>query len=97
VNVLTTCKDVVGALLLVFLLPLWMVLGLGVVAAVVIRQLYWWVRGNTTVVSRLAARLRSPSRHGASAPSLPSPTGPSTQAVFTTRQTAHPRPTTLQG
>ena len=55
---LTVVKDVIGILLIVLLLPLWMALGLGIVAAVVVRQLYWWARGNTTVASRLA-RVRS--------------------------------------
>jgi hypothetical protein len=71
VNVLSLFKDVVGALLLVFLLPVWMALGLGIVTAVVGRQLYWWARGNTTVVSRLAARVRSAPRHPASTGSTP--------------------------
>ena len=56
VNVLTAIKDVIGVLLLVFLLPVWMTIGLGVVIVVVVRQLYWWARGNTTVASRLATR-----------------------------------------
>ena len=60
---LNALKDVLGVLLLAFLLPVWMAVGLGVVAVVVARQLYWWGRGNTTVVSRLAASVRSPSRH----------------------------------
>jgi hypothetical protein len=55
---LTVVKDVIGVLLIVSLLPLWMAVGLGVVVVVVGRQLYWWARGNTTVVSRLA-RVRS--------------------------------------
>ena len=59
-NVLTTFKDVAGALLLVFLLPVWMALGLVAVGAVVARQLYWWARGNTTVVSRVAAHASAP-------------------------------------
>jgi hypothetical protein len=57
----TAVKDVVGALLLVFLLPLWMAAGLGAVLVVVARQLYWWVRGNTSAVSR-------PSTHETSSP-----------------------------
>jgi hypothetical protein len=56
--VLTVVKDVIGILLIALLLPLWMALGLGIVAVVVVRQLYWWARGNTTVASRLA-RVRS--------------------------------------
>ena len=89
-NVLTPVKDVVGVLLLAFLLPVWMAIGLGVVAVVIARQLYWWARGNTTVVSRLAARVRPPSRHRR-APAGDRP------PVFTTRQTFPPRPATLQG
>jgi hypothetical protein len=53
---LTAFKDGVGVLLLAFLLPIWMALGLGVVAVLVTRQLYWWIRGNTTAVSRVAER-----------------------------------------
>jgi hypothetical protein len=60
VNLLTTFRDVAGALLLVFLLPVWMALGLVAVAAVVTRQLYWWARGNTTVVSRVVAHVSAP-------------------------------------
>jgi hypothetical protein len=67
VNVLTALKDIVWVLLLVSLLPVWMALGLGVVTAIVARQLYWWARGNTTVASRLAARVRWSPRHRASA------------------------------
>jgi len=60
VNVLTALKDVAGVLLLVFLLPVWMALGFVAVAAVVTRQLYWWARGNTTVLSRVAAHASAP-------------------------------------
>jgi len=63
-NMLTVCKNIVGVLLLVFLLPVWMALGLGAVVVIVARQLYWWARGNTTVASRLAARARWSPRHG---------------------------------
>lgn len=63
VNMPTAFKDVVGVLLLVFLLPVWMALGLGAVAVVVARQLYWWARGNTSVVSRLSRRVRSAPLH----------------------------------
>jgi hypothetical protein len=49
---LTRSKDVLGALLLVFLLPVWMALGLGAVIVMVTRHLYWWARGNTTATSR---------------------------------------------
>ena len=59
-NVLTALKDVAGVLLLVFLLPVWMALGFVAVAAVVTRQLYWWARGNTTVLSRVAAHASAP-------------------------------------
>lgn len=45
-------RDSLGILLLVLLLPLWMAVGLGFVALVVARHLYWWARGNTTAVSR---------------------------------------------
>jgi hypothetical protein len=62
----TTFKDVAGILLLTLLLPVWMAVGLGLLGAIVIRQLYWWARGNTTVVSR-SAHGRSLPRHGASA------------------------------
>jgi hypothetical protein len=54
VNTVTAIKDVVGVLLLAFLLPVWMALGLVAAAVVLIRQLYWWLRSNTPVVSRLA-------------------------------------------
>lgn len=50
-----TLRDSLGVLLLVLLLPLWMAVGLGFVALVVARHLYWWARGNTTAVSRGAA------------------------------------------
>ena len=58
---LTVLKDVVGSLLLVFLLPLWMAVGLGAVAVVAFRQLYWWARGNTTVLSRPSSAGAGPS------------------------------------
>jgi hypothetical protein len=64
--VLTAVKDVIGLLLLAFLLPVWIVLGVAIVAVVTARQLYRRARGNTTVVSRLAARVRSLQRHRAS-------------------------------
>ena len=64
---LNTFKDVVGVLLLAFLLPVWMALGLGVVAFVIGRQLYWWARGNTTAVSRLARVRSSPRRRASTA------------------------------
>jgi hypothetical protein len=38
----------------------WMELGFVAVAAVVTRQLYWWARGNTTVLSRVAAHASAP-------------------------------------
>jgi hypothetical protein len=60
--VVTTFKDVVGISLLVLLLPVWMTLGLGVVAVVVTRQLYWWARGNTSALSRSATRVESSPR-----------------------------------
>jgi hypothetical protein len=47
-RVLTAVNDLVGILLLVFLLPVWMALGLGAVAVVAARQLYWWARGYTS-------------------------------------------------
>ena len=50
----TTFKDLAGILLVTLLLPVWMALGLGVIGVIVVRQLYWWARGNTTVVSRPA-------------------------------------------
>jgi hypothetical protein len=76
VHVLTAYRDVVWVLVLVFLLPVWMVLGLGVVAVVVVRQLYWRARGITTVVSQLASRVRSLQRHRAAAVrTCPSPAG----------------------
>jgi hypothetical protein len=53
-NVVTTFKDLAGTLLVTLLLPVWMALGLGVLGVIVIRQLYWWARGNTTAVSRPA-------------------------------------------
>lgn len=56
---LTAFKDVVGALLLAFLLPVWMALGLGIGAVILTRQLYWWTRGNTTAVSRSTRSARS--------------------------------------
>jgi hypothetical protein len=56
VPVVTAVKDLVGVLLLVFVLPLWMALGLGFVGVLVVRHLYWWSRGNTTVVSRGSGR-----------------------------------------
>jgi hypothetical protein len=67
--VVTTFKDVAGALLLTLLLPVWMALGLVALGVIVARQLYWWARGNTTAVSRSASATSSP-RHGAPAPSL---------------------------
>lgn len=60
VNALTAVKDVVGVLLLAFLLPVWLILGLGAAAFILTRQLYWWARGNTTAVSRSTERIRSP-------------------------------------
>jgi hypothetical protein len=66
VNVVATIKDLVGILLLVLLLPVWITLGLGAVAVVVTRQVYWWARGNTTAVSRSAAAVgSSPRQHAA--------------------------------
>ena len=65
-HVLTAFKDVIGVLLLALLLPVWIVLGIGFVAVVVIRQRYRRARGHTNVVSRLAARVRSLQRHRAS-------------------------------
>lgn len=62
VNLPTAFKDLIGVLLLVFLLPVVMAVGLGVVALVVARQLYWWARGNTTAVSRSMERARSSPR-----------------------------------
>ena len=62
----TICKDLAGIVLITLLLPLWMALGLGALGVIVIRQLYWWARGNTTVVSR-SAHARSAPPHGASA------------------------------
>ena len=61
-NVPTAIKDIVGVLLLAFLLPLWLAVALGVVALVVARQLYWWARGSRTVVSRSTERVRSSPR-----------------------------------
>jgi hypothetical protein len=55
-NILTAFKDLLGVLLLAFLLPVWMVLGLAAVGVVATRQLYWWAHGNTSVASRPAAR-----------------------------------------
>lgn len=73
-------KDALGLLLLAVLLPVWIALGLGVVAVVVGRQLYWWARGNTTVVSRLSARVKSSSRYRASTASTHDPVAPVTVA-----------------
>jgi hypothetical protein len=73
-------KDALGLLLLAVLLPVWIALGLGVVAVVVGRQLYWWARGNTSVVSRLSARVMSSSRYRASTASTHDPVGPATVA-----------------
>ena len=56
---LTTVKDVVGALLIASLLPVWMAVGLGAVIVIVARQLYWWVRSNTSAASRVAAGVPS--------------------------------------
>ena len=65
---LTAVKDVVGVLLIAFLLPVWMAVGLGAVVVIVARQLYWWVRSNTSGASRVAAGGPSPPHH----PSQPS-------------------------
>lgn len=54
---LTAIKDVGGVLLLVFLLPVWIAVGLAGMAFVVIRHLYWWCRGNTTDTSRPGTRV----------------------------------------
>lgn len=70
---LTVLKDVIGALLLVFLLPLWMAIGLGGVAVVAFRQLYWWARGNTTAISRPRAGAMTSSRDGAFPDTSPAP------------------------
>lgn len=51
---MTAFKDLAGTLLIVLLLPLWMALGLGGLLVILARQLYWWARGNTTLVSRSA-------------------------------------------
>jgi hypothetical protein len=66
----TTLKDVVGVLLLAFLLPVWMALGVGAVVVVVARQLYWWARGNTSVASRVM-EFRGPER----VPAVDAPAG----------------------
>ena len=71
---MTAFKDVVGLLLLAFLLPLWIPLGLGALVVVVARQLYWWVRGNTSSASRVPALVRAfSSRPGRSRAAAPEP------------------------
>jgi hypothetical protein len=65
---MTALKDVVGLVLIAFLLPVWMVLGLGALVVVITRQLYWWARGNTSVVSRSAALVRAFPRYRAASP-----------------------------
>ena len=60
---LNALKDVLGVLLLAFLLPVWMAVGLGAVVVIVARQLYWWVRSNTSAASRVAADVPSPPHH----------------------------------
>jgi hypothetical protein len=48
----THLQDLAWVLLLGLLLPLWMLLALGALVAVIARQLYLWARGNTTARSR---------------------------------------------
>jgi hypothetical protein len=49
----TVLKDLVWLLAFTLLLPLWMALGLAFVAVIGSRQMYWWIRGNTTATSRV--------------------------------------------
>lgn len=66
---LTAIKDVGGVLLLAFLLPVWIAVGLAGIAFVVIRHLYWWCRGNTTETSRPGTHV-GPSSSATSAPDI---------------------------
>lgn len=78
VNVVTAFKDLVGLLLLAALLPVWMVAGLAALLVVVMRQLLWWARDNTTAVSRATAPVTSPPQSPASraAQGTPGPPDP---------------------
>jgi hypothetical protein len=49
---MTALYDLGWLTLFILLLPLWIAVGLASFAVVVVRQLYWWARGNTTAVSR---------------------------------------------
>jgi hypothetical protein len=53
VTIVTYLKDLGWLLLIVVLLPLWMGLGLAAIVFVSVKQLYLWVRGNTTSLSRI--------------------------------------------
>lgn len=52
-TIVTYLKDLGWLLLIVVLLPLWMGLGLAAIVFVSAKQLYLWVRGNTTSLSRI--------------------------------------------
>lgn len=52
-------KDIGWLLLIGLLLPLLMPLAMASLLVIVVRQVYWWARGNTTGVSRRGERARS--------------------------------------
>lgn len=55
---MTFVKDIAWLLLIGLLLPLLMLVGLVCLVVIIGRQLYWWMRGNTTAVSRPPGRPR---------------------------------------
>jgi hypothetical protein len=73
----TALSDVVYVVVAVAGLPLWVFLLLAYATVVVARQLYWWVRGNTSATSRVLSALArprtrtSPERAGSPQPGEP--------------------------
>jgi hypothetical protein len=53
-------KDVVALVLLVLLIPLWIAVVWIALSVILVRQTYWWMRGNTTPLIR---RLGRPLQH----------------------------------
>lgn len=58
-SLVTYIKDIGWLLLIGLLLPLLIALALATLVVVVLRQLYWWARGNTTGLSRRRESPRS--------------------------------------